>query len=131
MWWPLITGALPTTSVATLRKGLPAVGIETWSDIMNNLVLQYPSWDNNKKAEFQAEVADESPDIAVGRYLANLVMGVGIYPLHFPGTLQVSVVRVQNQAACMIFSVTSIPFFLASTRTLAQWLPWWETFFSS
>jgi hypothetical protein len=80
MWWPLITGTLPETSVSTLRKGLPAYSIEPWTDIMKALVDQYPGWDVEQRNLFQAGVADETPDPEVGKYFAQLLRGAFLCP---------------------------------------------------
>lgn len=44
-------------------------------DILGWLTTQYTSWDDEKRILFQSEVADEVPDIEVGRFLAALSMG--------------------------------------------------------
>jgi hypothetical protein len=75
LWWPLITGALTMCAVSTLRKGLPAMGVDTWQDIMKSLLPLYSAWDAEKRVNMQAEVADECTDIEVGRYLAALLIG--------------------------------------------------------
>lgn len=72
VWWPMITGGLPATSLATLKKGLPAVGVETWQEVLGWVLAQYPQWDDDKKILFQAEVGDLSPDVEVGRFINNL-----------------------------------------------------------
>ena len=62
--------SLPAPSLVTLRKGMPAMGIDSWSDIGAWLLSQYGVREEDKRNLFQAEVADESPDLKVGRFLA-------------------------------------------------------------
>ena len=72
MFWPVLTASLPATSVATLKKGLPAVNFESWMEIVAWLLSVWPTWSDDQKIIFQAEVAEEVPDVDVGRWLASL-----------------------------------------------------------
>ena len=78
MWWPMFTGSLPVTSLATLKKGYPALGTNTYAELVSWLISEYSVWDEEKRILFQAEVADEAPDPEVGRYVATMLMGVSL-----------------------------------------------------
>ena len=97
-FWPMLSGALPDTSAATLRSALPAVYVANWAENAVWMVSQFHQATHDDKCLMQAQIADQIIDSTLQH--AIQVMPLREFLKHLSGTADI---RIKHKLGQLIF----------------------------